>query len=379
MLRASQPDQNIDINFQKYTDNAPQCSPVLADEIAYTLVTQLSIDRLWMMQYHCERWGDASPISVAVLTNETTEQTKLSLKRLGCDLPQMTVQTLKITDDLRSDYPVNVLRQMALSAVRTTHVMYVDIDFWESEDLHEILNTESVKEAFAVDPKLTLVVPAFQLNRQCKEYRDCREHNIPKMPRRFQDMIDALMERSGLPFDPTNRGGHGSTLYAQWIQHQARGDLIDIPCIRSNRYEPYMAFRYCHDLPPFQTQFSGYGKNKMTWVMQLRRDGYLFSQLGGAFVVHYPHLDSTARVEWNRGPDELQPYHAEDGKLHKRRPGEVNLADWTAYKRGRVDAMFVKFRTWLKTEIEDKSRVRMCAEKEDDDARLWIDRTDTVE
>jgi len=63
----------------------------------------------------------------------------------------------------------------------------------------------------------------------------------------------------------------------------------------------------------------------------------------------------------NRGSQELQPFYA---KWHKRLPEGVN---WTAYKRGRVDATFVKFRTWHDTEIEDKSRVKMCAEREDDD------------
>jgi hypothetical protein len=364
--------------FERHTAGAPECTPMTAEDVSFTLVTQVSLDRLWMMQYHCERWSYdyTSPISVAVLTNQTTLQTRDALVSLGCHTDQLTVQTMEINDDLEADYPVNQLRRMALSAVGTSHVMYVDIDFWESVDLHDILHQSSVREALAKDPKHALVVPAFQLNRQCQEYRDCRDDNIPKMPRTWQQMIDALMERRGFPFDPTNRGGHGSTLYQQWIRQES-GDLLDIPCIQSNRYEPYMAFRYCRDLPPFQTQFSGYGKNKMTWMMQLRREGYNFSQLGGAFVVHYPHLDSVSRMEWNLGPQEIQPFRGDDGKMYKNRPADVKIADWTTYKRGRVDAVFVAFRKWLETEIEDQSRVQMCEDKEDDDTKLWIDRSHT--
>jgi len=34
--------------------------------------------------------------------------------------------------------------------------------------------------------------------------------------------------------------------------------------------------------------------------MQLRKVGYKFSQIGGAFLVHYPHSSSKARREWNK-------------------------------------------------------------------------------
>jgi hypothetical protein len=362
--------------FERYTLAAPECIHIAPDDVAFTLVTQLSMDRLWMMKYHCERWGSTSPMSVAVLTNQTELQTRNTLIDLGCHHETLSMQTMHLTEELKADYPVNKLRRMALAAVRTSHVMYVDIDFWESVDLHDILHQAGVREALAADSKRVVVVPAFQLNRQCREYRECPDENIPKMPQTWQDMIHTMQERRAFPFDPTNRGGHGSTLYAQWIKQEA-GELLDIPCIQSNRYEPYIAFRYCRTLPPFQTMFSGYGKNKMTWVMQLRREGYLFSQVGGAFVVHYPHLDSASRMEWNHGPEEIQPFRGADGKMHKKQPVDIKLTDWVNYKRGQVDAVFITFRTWLQSEVEDTSRVQMCEDREDDDSRLWIDRSQT--
>ena len=33
------------------------------------------------------------------------------------------------------------------------------------------------------------------------------------------------------------------------------------------------------------------------WVMHLRRAGYLFSQIGEAFFVHYPHKNRIAEVD----------------------------------------------------------------------------------
>jgi hypothetical protein len=76
------------------------------------------------------------------------------------------------------------------------------------------------------------------------------------------------------------------------------------------------------------------------------------------------------------GPKEVQPFKGQDGKMYKSRPRDVKGADWTAFKRGHVDAAFVDFRKWLRSNLEDTARVGMCRESEDDDAKLWIDRSE---
>ena len=179
------------------------------------------------------------------------------------------------------------------------------------------------------------------------------------MPLGLTDLKQQILAHKVTRFDPTNRGGHGSTRYKDWFkQNYDDGDpLLEIECFLSNRYEPYLVFRLCQELPPFQEAFTGYGKNKMTWVMQLRRMGYRFWQLGkGAFVIHYPHLDSPSRMAWNNAPE------------HKK--GAV----WQDYKRGRMDQLFVEFRDWLQDEVPDETRTPFCEDKLDDDARLWVNR-----
>lgn len=233
---------------------------------------------------------------------------------------------------------------------------------------------DSVKEEFAKDHKLAAVVPAFQIMRQCKEYRDCREENLAKMPNTTEQMMDLVKNASAGAFDPTNRGGHGSTSYGAWYL-QKEGEMYDIPCFKSKRYEPYLAFRYCQDLPPFQEQFTGYGKNKLTWVMQMRRMGWDFVQLGQIFLVHYPHLDSASRLEWNEGPKKIQdPVKLKDGTVRRREPKEVDNIDWSQYQRGQVDQLYVDFRHWLETDVPDNARVQPCKDAVDDDNMLWINK-----
>jgi Glycosyl-transferase for dystroglycan len=382
------------MEFQAKSNMAPICREVKASEISYTLVTQASFNRVWMLKHHCIRWGLENPVSVAVFVtpndeasisasryNGTMRNTTMpmsndtlaalihkELQGAGCNGDQLTVQVVKpeistSSNEMLSDYPVNILRNLALSAVRTTHVAYLDVDFWPSSDLHEILDNDIIREKFAQDPKTAMIIPAFSMKRQCVEQRDCVELNVPAMPLQCRQMLDAILAKKALQFDPTNAGGHGSTRYTAWI-NQRSTTLIPIDCVHSNRYEPYLVFRYCQDLPPFQEQFTGYGKNKMTWMMQLRRTGWSFWQLGEAFCVHYPHLSSQARRAWKQQPRKLAA-----GELPVK---EIPPVDRTETRRGINDAIYVEFKAWMKRSIPDETRVPNCPDFVDQDRSLWI-------
>jgi hypothetical protein len=425
----------LDKSFFRYSESAPICStnesnapPLDAKDVDYTLVTQLSSDRLWMMEHHCQRWGHDHPISVAIFTNETLD---VVLDRLvgefSCHTAQLTVQVLDSNTYPVDEYPVNVLRNMALRGIHTSHVVYVDVDFWTSEHMYETLMTDYIRQELAYDYQLALVLPAFSLFRQCVDYIDCRENNFRWFPFSFSDLYVMLKHKRGFIFDPTNKGGHGSTKYKDWLQ-QKPGSLVDIDCLVSKRYEPFLVVRYCHELPPFQEGFTGYGKNKMTWAMQLIREGYGLSQVGGAYLCHYPHLESESRLSWNQAPQELQMPNkkkndnSHDNHHHQQqqqqqqydnnkhhsshsspesdgeetnsssssthaiirkgaptfrllRPQQAKgPVDFKDFKRGQVDELFVQFREWLQTEIPDQTQIPLCDAATDDDAKLWIDR-----
>ena len=366
--------------FYLDSPNAPSCSePLHADDVSYTLVTQMNDDRLWMMEYHCQRWG-SNTMSIAVLSEHSYEQVwKTLTEDLRCDAESLTLSVLSSRNYPQDDYPVNVLRNLAISQVRTSHLVYIDVDFWGSTNLVEVLHhNDTVRSALASDPYLALVIPAFQLFRQCEDWIDCKDKNIPLMPETQPELYTVLKSKKAHMFDPTNKGGHGSTRYKDWLVDQEEGELLEIDCILSNRYEPFVVVRYCRQLPPFQEAFSGYGKNKMTWMMQLIRSGYGLAQIGGAFLVHYPHLDSKSRMHWNEAPKELVVKNQEGKPQFIRRPEQkdAGVVDFGNYKRGQVDATFVEFRNWLEEHVpEDKRRVPRCKDAQDDDSKLWIDRS----
>lgn len=366
-------------NFELYSSQAPQCHLISEEkDLSFTLVTQLSHDRIWMMKHHCQRFPH--PMSIALWTNSTLKDTKDELVGLGCDLNLLQVQILDASSGAYDDYPVNQLRNLALQNVRTTHIIYIDVDFWTSEGLYEILTEEpSISEALIKNEKQALVIPAFQLFRQCRQWKDCREKNLPHMPYSRDDLAEMLKHKRGFIFDPTNKGGHGSTLYKEWMQ-QDPGTLLEIPCLQSNRYEPFLVVRYCQALPPFQEGFSGYGKNKMTWMMQMIRSGYSLSQIGGVYLVHYPHLDSASRQHWNQAPDQLVVSKENDKPqqlAQLRKPKASDNVNFEDFKRGQVDKLFVEFRKWLYKTVPDESKIHLCKDHQDDDSKLWVQRTST--
>lgn len=368
--------RSMNLVFEMHSKQAPVFTELKPEEVSFTLVTQCTDGRLWMLEHHCARWSNnhQAPISLVVYTNRTLQDVQQQLRQMHCD-DQVTVQVHP--SDTLIDYPINVLRNMALQAVKTSHAMYIDVDFWPSADLHHVLNLH--KAHLAADYRQALVVPAFALQRQCAEWRECPEHNLPLMPSTIHDVYDGLVAHRLFPFDPTNRRAHGSTRYQDWLS-QSADDLLPIPCFQSHRYEPYLVVRHCDQLPPFQEGFVGYGKNKVSWVMQLRRAGWKFDQVGVGFVVHYPHLDSPARQAWNGEAT------AKVGRRTSmmRRPSDDAVLQQT--KRGVTDQLFVEFRDWLdetypkEDEIttndgkQPQIRTPLCDDGMDDDSKLWVAR-----
>jgi hypothetical protein len=76
--------------FSNEFEGAPQCTPIDADDVTYTLVTQCSTDRLWMIGHQCKRWGTNHPISLVVYTEQTLEEVTRELVEGGCTLNQIS-------------------------------------------------------------------------------------------------------------------------------------------------------------------------------------------------------------------------------------------------------------------------------------------------
>lgn len=278
--------------FETITHGAPICNKIDAQDISFTLVTQLSDERLWMMREHCNGWN--SDVSLAIFTDKTKETVEKELRALGCS--QFTVNILGKASFKAGEYPVNVLRNLAISSVKTSHFLYVDADFWLSHHTDKILMKKDVRRVLSNDPKQAIVLPAYQLRYKCMNKKDptaCMSKKVPQMPRTKLQLLEGMNSGNVTVFDPKNPHGrslslermrekllpltrllsschcvtlgHGSTMYDLWMAQRA-GTVASIPCLRSERYEPYLVVQHCQALPPCQESFTGYGKNKSKYT-----------------------------------------------------------------------------------------------------------------
>ena len=364
--------------FHKQTADAPMCDPLSASNITYTLVTQMSIDRFWLASRHCKRWK--GPISMAVVTGKKTSQDLMhGLESKGCNTSQITVEAIQ---NIHGEYAVNTLRNMALRNVKTSHFVYVDVDFWVSANLYDVLHQDSIRQALADDPKLALVVPAFALSKdyRCDKDDNCTQRikdTMPMYPEQLQALQNEPVEVSEGKFVPqitifdelVNPLGHNTTLYEPWYG-QSEGSLYPIGCFQSGKYEPYLVVRYCRDMPPFQEDFTGYGKNKVAWIWHLRRVGYLFKQIGRVFVVHYPHKISIAKRKW---VEQTKKHAHNQRKLFGVWANSTSTnthKNIQSYKRAQMDEIYVRFRNWL-SRMKTPVRTPRCKDWINTDNNLW--------
>jgi hypothetical protein len=107
--------------------------------------------------------------------------------------------------------------------------------------------------------------------------------------------------------------------------------------------------RKCADLPPYQEQFTGYGKNKIQHIVHLRHLLYRFSVGGGMFITHFPHKNSDARSEWDRF-DKKKRDKLKEAKMSG---GDIDIAAVQDYHRLKMDTLFGEFKRWVKEAIGD--------------------------
>ncbi|KAK6973856.1 LARGE xylosyl- and glucuronyltransferase 1, partial [Biomphalaria glabrata] len=176
-------------------------SSISEDDV--TLVLQLSMDRLQMLEMICKHWE--GPIAIALYMSDAEAQqflryamgseTIMSRKNIGYHIVYREGQF----------YPVNYLRNIAISQVRTPYMFLSDIDFLPMYGLYEYLKKAIPMTELATHKK-ALVVPAFETQRYRLQF--------PKSKTELLSMLDM-----GTLFTFRYHvwpKGHESTNFAKW-------------------------------------------------------------------------------------------------------------------------------------------------------------------
>nr|XP_061811239.1 xylosyl- and glucuronyltransferase LARGE2s-like [Nerophis lumbriciformis] len=242
------------------------------DENDVTLVAQLSMDRLQMLEAICKHWE--GPISLALYMSDAEAQQFLRFAQASEVLKKRKNVGYHIVYKEGQFYPVNLVRNVAMKNVNTPYVFLTDVDFLPMYGLYNYLR-KTVMQLDMANNKKALVVPAFETLR----YR----LSFPKSKAELLSMLDmGTLYTFRYHVWPK---GHAPSNYAKW-----RTATTPYKVDWEPDFEPYVVVkRHC---PEYDQRFVGFGWNKVSHIIELDAQEYDLMVLPNAFMIHMPHAPS---------------------------------------------------------------------------------------
>ncbi|XP_037102564.1 LARGE xylosyl- and glucuronyltransferase 2 isoform X3 [Syngnathus acus] len=237
-----------------------------------TLVAQLSMDRLQMLEAICKHWE--GPISLALYMSDAEAQQFLRYAQASEVLKNRKNVGYHIVYKEGQFYPVNLVRNVALKNANTPYVFLTDVDFLPMYGLYDYLR-KTITQFDMANNKKVLVVPAFETLR----YR----LSFPKSKTELLSMLDmGTLYTFRYHVWPK---GHAPTNYAKW-----RTATTPYKVDWEADFEPYVVVkRHC---PEYDQRFVGFGWNKVSHIIELDAQEYDLMVLPNAFMIHMPHAPS---------------------------------------------------------------------------------------
>mmetsp|Transcript_11054 Transcript_11054/g.32837 ORF Transcript_11054/g.32837 Transcript_11054/m.32837 type:complete len:513 (-) Transcript_11054:359-1897(-) len=272
-----------------------------------TLVTLTTADRIWMLGQLCQRWH--GPVSAAVYSAcEQRANVSEALRASSCGQATNFKVTHMCAENAGNDpsaFPVNALRNRARAGVTTSHWLLADVDMFPSIGAHHnlkaMLSSPWAKPSMTPGAdKVAIVVPAFSAAR------------TERPPHSLRGLLSCARRGRCFAFKghPTAIPAHHlSTNYPRWARESKRvGPLCSasatppyrIPCFDSILYEPYLVFPNTHATSTFDERFTGYGKNKVSFIHRARVLGFTFYVAPSVFLIHEPHVPSASFRNWSK-------------------------------------------------------------------------------
>ncbi|XP_048215482.1 xylosyl- and glucuronyltransferase LARGE2 isoform X2 [Perognathus longimembris pacificus] len=238
-----------------------------------TLVAQLSMDRLQMLEALCRHWP--GPMSLALYLTDAEAQQFLHFVEASPVLSARQDVAYHVVYRDGSLYPVNQLRNVALAQALTPYVFLSDIDFLPAYSLYDYLRASIEQLELGSRRKAALVVPAFETLR----YR----FSFPSSKAELLDLLDTGTLYT-FRYHEWPRG-HAPTDYTRWREAQ-----VPYRVQWAADYEPYVVVP--RDCPRYDPRFVGFGWNKVAHIMELDAQEYELLVLPEAFTIHLPHAPS---------------------------------------------------------------------------------------
>ncbi|KAK9823334.1 hypothetical protein WJX72_002012 [[Myrmecia] bisecta] len=270
-----------------------------------TIITQCSVDRLYMLESQCATWGGVTsaavywPLEYFNPTNTERLQTAINEVKTfhakmeaapagGCRLDIVLLSEVIKSQDLWA-YPYNALRNQALARAKTEVLLLLDVDFVVSLGLHKQLTEAQANAALLDDTcvqRNVIVLPAFEtdsgMGLEAGGETATRAQRSNK-----EELLKMFEARNIIQFAEFYPVGHKSTNYKKWFASTAPYGIKF-----KTGYEPYILVSRKY-MPWYDERFRGYGWDKVMQIYQLDSMNFHFIVHPKAFVVHRPHPPSS--------------------------------------------------------------------------------------
>ena len=160
-----------------------------------TLITVISIDRQNRLPYLLRRWKHEIVLAICVLESQLSQVGELIKKYNEYNQITFIIYVIRNNNDSsfktifyddsgpvysnNTIFPINLLRDLSIESIDTTHYFICDIDAFPSETLYDsiIMHNETLcdHKAIFVLKLFHMTVKSKKLNSQCRKYGLCDE------------------------------------------------------------------------------------------------------------------------------------------------------------------------------------------------------------
>ena len=239
-----------------------------------TLIAQLSMDRLQMLEKIAKQWKGY--MSIAIYTMDYELEAIETFIRQCPDLKSRKNIDFHIVFQAGEFYPVNYLRNVAMNFSHTPAVLISDADFLPMEGLAGRLKDWLLKEeSVSNSNNRAYIVPAFETLR----YRFSTPEDKSQLIQMWDDGLIDTFRHFEWP------RGHSATNYTFWRESDS---LYRVDWDMD--FEPYVLLP--RKFTPFDQRFVGFGWNKVSFIIELDAAGIELWVLPDVFMIHMPHSPS---------------------------------------------------------------------------------------
>eukprot|EP01132_Coremiostelium_polycephalum_P002309 gene2309-2848_t len=257
-------------------------------------------DRFGALTHLAERWN--SPITVVLYTRDDYDEIiKFMSDFMENDYLKKYGTLHLVFNDKNTKYPVNFLRNLAISQTYSDYIINLDVDFIPNESMSKQLK----KYRSIIDKgKKILIIPALELRDDFIEKHGGSSSSgsstiensfiLSKLYPSTKPSIVELME-SGHAYQVHYYKGihsHFPTDYQRWMKTH------DIPYLVHYDYtfEPYFMIKK-ENCPLFDERFLGYGNDKTSHTLELVANNFTMYVSPNSFIIHENHPDGNWKVD----------------------------------------------------------------------------------